>query len=132
VLYVSALVDRDGEVLAFYGEGDAHTGVAVFDRRELAEELRRSPFERMDSIRLRLEGTSIGDAFRGMQALREFSERRQHPRIRIVVTAPQLRATIEHLALPNMIVHPDEASVGSCDGTLVGATGTLTWTRLID
>jgi hypothetical protein len=32
VLYVSALVVHEGRVLAFYGEGDAHSGVASFRR----------------------------------------------------------------------------------------------------
>ncbi len=43
VLYVSALVEHRGTILAFYGEGDAHTSVAIFDARELEDELRRSP-----------------------------------------------------------------------------------------
>jgi hypothetical protein len=44
VLYVSALVVHAGRVLAFYGEGDAHSGVATFDAAELEAELRRRPF----------------------------------------------------------------------------------------
>jgi len=43
VLYVSALVEYAGQVLAFYGEGDAHAGVAVFAAAALAAELERSP-----------------------------------------------------------------------------------------
>ena len=44
VLYVSSLVRDRGRVLAFYGEGDAHTSVAIFDEGGLADELMRSPF----------------------------------------------------------------------------------------
>ena len=50
VLYVTSLVQHRDRVLAFYGEGDAHTSVAVFDARELAEALLSSP----------LRGTAAG------------------------------------------------------------------------
>lgn len=125
VLYVSALLEDRGRVLAFYGEGDAHTGVAVFDREELASELRRSPFSRTDSIRVRFEGASQSDAFRAMQGLRAFSAERR-ARVRVYVAEPHLRQTMERLAPEHIVVHE---TIGTDDVhcTVMGATGALRW-----
>lgn len=126
VIYVSAIVEDGDRVLAFYGEGDAHTGVAIFDRGELAEELRRQPFVPVQTIRVRFDGASLSDAFRGMQGLRAFSEQRRHPRIRLYVGDPALRETIERLATANVAVDA-EGAADACDCTLHGASGMLHW-----
>ncbi len=126
VLYVSALIEDRGRVLAFYGEGDAHTGVAIFDREELAQELRRSPFQRVDSLRVRFEGRTQSDAFRAMQRLREFSEQRQRARIHVYVAEPIVRATMERLTPDHIVIH-DTAPPADVRCTIVGATGALTW-----
>jgi hypothetical protein len=126
VIYVSALLEDAGRVLAFYGEGDAHTGVAAFDREELAQELRRSPFQRTESLRVRFEGVSFSDAFRALQGLRDFAERRQHGRIRLYVAEPMVRATIECIAPAHISVH-DAAHEEDIHCTVVGATGGLQW-----
>lgn len=126
VIYISGLVDDGERILAFYGEGDAHTGVALFNRAELAAELRRSPFVAVDAIHVGFAGQTLSDAMRGMQALRDFSERRRHPRIRLYVAQEALRETLGRLALPNVIVQP--ASPGErLDCTLVGTSGSLHW-----
>jgi len=71
VLYVSALVVHEGRVLAFYGEGDAHTGVAVFDAAELETELRRRPFVPRKPVTVRLEPTTMGELYHAMVELDE-------------------------------------------------------------
>jgi hypothetical protein len=126
VIYVSALLEDRGRVLAFYGECDAHTGVAVFDRDELSQKLQGAPFEATDSIRVRFEGASLSDAFRAMQGLREFSERRQNARIRLYVAEPGMRETIEGLAPPNILVH-ETGPTDDIHCTMLGSTGTLRW-----
>lgn len=126
VLYVSALIEDRGRILAFYGEGDAHTGVAVFDRQELAQELRRSRFQPADSLRVRFDGTTLSDAFRAIQGLREFSERRHKTRIRVYVAEPGVRATMERLVPAHIIVH-DSLPPDDVRCTVIGATGALKW-----
>ncbi|MEO8487711.1 MAG: hypothetical protein ABI585_15395 [Betaproteobacteria bacterium] len=69
VLYVSSLVVHDGRVLAFYGEGDAHTGVAILDAAALADALRRHAFVPRRPVTIRLAPTSMGELFRAMVAL---------------------------------------------------------------
>lgn len=69
VLYVSSLVVVGDRVLAFYGEGDAHCGVASIDAADLAGALERHPFAVRRPITVRLEPASMGDLFRAMVAL---------------------------------------------------------------
>ncbi len=126
VLYVSALIEDGGQVLAFYGEADAHTGVAFFDRAELAQELYRAPFARTDALRVRFEGASLSDAFRAIQGLRAFAEQQKRTRVRVYVAEPEMRATMERLAPAHIIVH-DVSPSDDIHCTVVGATGDLKW-----
>ena len=71
VLYVSSLVVHGGRVLAFYGEGDAHTGVAEFDAAALEAELRRHPFVPREPLTVRLDPASMGELYRAMVDLDE-------------------------------------------------------------
>jgi predicted GH43/DUF377 family glycosyl hydrolase len=66
VLYVSSIVVHGDRVLAFYGEGDAHSGVAAFDARALADALRRSPFRSADPVTVRLAPATMGELYRAM------------------------------------------------------------------
>jgi predicted GH43/DUF377 family glycosyl hydrolase len=74
VLYVSALVAQEHRVLAFYGEGDAHSGVAVFDARTLAAALRRRPFVPADPVTARVAPATMGELFHAMVALDEVAQ----------------------------------------------------------
>jgi len=69
VLYVSSLVVHGDRVLAFYGEGDAHCGVAAFDARMLAAALRRSGFVPADPITVHLAPGTMGQLFDAMVRL---------------------------------------------------------------
>jgi len=71
VLYVSALAVHGGRVLAFYGEGDAHAGVAAFDAIALEAELRRHPFVPREPLTVRLEPATMGELYRAMAGLGE-------------------------------------------------------------
>lgn len=73
VLYVSALVVRDRRVLAFYGEGDAHTGVAILDADALSAELGRCPFVARPPVTVRLKPASMGELYRAMVRLDDIS-----------------------------------------------------------
>jgi hypothetical protein len=66
VLYVAALAVHGGRVLAFYGEGDAHAGVAAFDAAALEAELRRHPFVPREPITVQLDPASMGELYRAM------------------------------------------------------------------
>ena len=66
---MSSLVAHGGRVLAFYGEGDAHLGVATFDAAELAAELARHPFVPADPVTVRLAPPSMGYLFDAMSEL---------------------------------------------------------------
>jgi predicted GH43/DUF377 family glycosyl hydrolase len=126
VLYVSALVDDGVRVLAFYGEADAHTGVAVFDRNELLQELRRHRFVAVDVVRVRYRGETLSDAFRALQRLQQFAERTQQGRIRLYVE-PAIQPTFEQLAFPRLQVQAvDPSNPEPYDCTITGS-GELTW-----
>ncbi len=126
VLYVSSLLADDRRVLAFYGEGDAHTSVAIIDRQELWDALRRSPFRRRGALRIRYEGASMSDAFRAMRTLQAFSAQRGHPRIRLHVPDPRIRRTIRRLKTPNITLEPPSRErPPHC--RLLGATGRFVW-----
>ena len=127
MLYVSSLVERGNQVLAFYGEADAHTGVALIDRHDLWTELQRSPFRAIEAIRICYAGESLSDAFRAMRVLHQFSAERQHPRIRLFVRNERLRPTIKQLGTTNLFVHGTQESDYDC--TLVGGSGRIEWTR---
>jgi predicted GH43/DUF377 family glycosyl hydrolase len=105
VLYVSSILQHRGRILAFFGEADTHTSVAVFDGAELWDELVRSPFRIVDAVRIRYEGTSTGDLFRAMRALQKFSERRGNPRIRLYVRDLRVRPVIELFKIPSLVVY---------------------------
>jgi hypothetical protein len=126
VLYVSALVEDAGRVLAFYGEGDAHTGVALFDRAELAQELRRSPFVSQAALRIRFDGRTLAAAFRAVQAVRTLAEGPGSRPVRLLVSEPALRPTVARL-LPSGVV-ADAGAVGPHDGAIDPETGVLHWT----
>ncbi|MGC1819164.1 MAG: hypothetical protein WA900_16100 [Casimicrobiaceae bacterium] len=126
VLYVSALVERAGRVLAFYGEGDAHTGVAVFDSQELERALIASPFERVDPLRLRYEGRTMGDVFRAMRLLQSLAAELDFPPIRLHVDDPQVIAAMRSFRVRNVIVRkPQHGRPSACDYVLSGPAGRL-------
>jgi hypothetical protein len=128
VLYVSALVGLDDRVLAFYGEADAHTGVAIFDRAQLWAELRRCPFQPPPFFRLQLQGETLSDAFRGMQALGAFSDDRSRPNIRLVVENPRLLETVRMLKPANVSIRCGGAPF-DCHFAIDGRTGAIRQTR---
>jgi hypothetical protein len=104
VLYVSAIVRHRGRILAFFGEADTHTSVAVFDGAELWNELVQSPCRMVDAVRIRYDGANTGDLFRAMRVLQRFSEQRGDPRIRLYVRDLRVRPVIELFKIPNLVV----------------------------
>ncbi len=40
-----SLVNKDGKLYAFYGEGDSHSGVVVFDNKILADMFLKHRFQ---------------------------------------------------------------------------------------
>lgn len=126
VLYVSSLVAQGDRILAFYGEADSHTGVAIFDADALASELRRSPFRAVRPLHVEYDGTTISDVFRAAHALKHFSAERGHPRIRLYI--PDRAAPALHLLeAPNVTMRPLREGCW-CDARLVGRTGRVEWT----
>lgn len=104
VLYVSSLVALGGKVLAFYGEGDAHTGVAVFDARELADALDRQPFVPAQAITVKLAPATMGELFHAMVGLDELSRGEGRPRIWVRASPPSLEPLLARFAVPNLTV----------------------------
>ncbi len=102
VLYVSALLRLGRRVLAFYGEGDAHTSVAEFDAAELEAELRRNPFRPAAPLRVRFAGTHMGELYRAMLALRRLSQEHGEPPIRLYVADPGLAPAIAVFGVPKL------------------------------
>jgi predicted GH43/DUF377 family glycosyl hydrolase len=102
VLYVSGLVRVGQRILAFYGEGDSHTGVAEFDAAELAAELRRNPFQPAPVLRVRFTGTRMGDLYRAMMTLRGLSREHGEPRIRLYVGDPGLASAVAVFGVPKV------------------------------
>lgn len=74
VLYVSGLVVDGNRVLAFYGEGDAHCGVAILDAKALAAELDRRPFVPRTPLKVRLEPRTMGEFFHALVRLDEMTK----------------------------------------------------------
>jgi len=103
-LYVSALVQRGASVLAFYGEGDAHTSVAEFDAAELAAELQRHPFRASPALRVRFTGRRMGDLFQAMLTLRSLSRELGEPRIRLYVDNLRLAPAIAIFGVPRLVL----------------------------
>lgn len=120
VLYVSSLLEQAGRLLAFYGEADEHTGVAIFDRDELWAELRRVPFA---GVAICYEGVSLADAFRAVHALEAFSAERGNQRIQLFVSDDQLRFTLERLAGGHVVVRAGRGE--SCGHRLIGGSGRI-------
>lgn len=129
VLYVSALVAHRDRVLAIYGEGDAHTSVAIFDATSLAEELRRSPFEPAEFVRISYSGTALRPFVHAMWAVRTFCASRPRDRVRLYVDDPRFGAIARVFRIPNLAVldgtrrppcdyRLDEDGAASCAGIL--------------
>jgi predicted GH43/DUF377 family glycosyl hydrolase len=126
VIYVSALILDDDRLLAFYGEADAHVGVAIFDRKELMQELRREPFQPVSPLRLRFAGSSLADVFRGVEVLRRLSADGDRRRIRLRVDAPAVREMMARLAPKHVFIDaPDSRTPPR--GTLDGPAGAIRW-----
>jgi predicted GH43/DUF377 family glycosyl hydrolase len=104
VLYVSALVEHERSILAFYGEGDAHTSVAIFDASELAAELRRHPFVAADAMRLRYSGVSLGDLYRAMTRLQQISRERGAPHLWLHLDDSRLAPIVSRFGIRNLSV----------------------------
>ncbi len=101
-LYVTALLERSESILAFYGEGDAHTSVAHFDAAELEAELRSHPFRPDPTLKVRLAVRRMGDLYRGMIALQRLSRELGEPRIRLYVDNPRLAPAIAMFGVPKV------------------------------
>lgn len=104
VLYVSSLVEHEGRVLAFYGEGDAHTGVATFDARELADALDRHPFLPAKAMTVRLAPRTMGELFHAMVGLAEHSRRAGAPRIWVRPSPSELGPVLDLFGVPNLTI----------------------------
>jgi hypothetical protein len=104
VLYVSSLVEHSGRILAFYGEGDAHTGVAIFDAAALADELARHPFAPAEPVTVRLAPPSMGSLFRAMDELGTLSAQADDPHIWVQVSQPSLAEVVERFGVRGMSV----------------------------
>jgi len=105
VLYVSSLVAEGGRILAFYGEGDAHTAVAIFDAAELSAELDRRPFVPVaEPVTIRFAPTSMGHAFRAMVGFRELAERMAEPHLWLHVAHPALAEIVRRFGVPGLTV----------------------------
>jgi len=104
VLYVSSLVEHDGRILAFYGEGDAHTGVAIFDAATLADELARHPFAPAEPLTVRLAPPNMGSLFRAMGELGTLSAQADDPHIWVQVSRPSLAEVVERFGVRGMSV----------------------------
>jgi predicted GH43/DUF377 family glycosyl hydrolase len=116
VLYVSAVVRLGRRILAFYGEGDSHTGVAEFDADELAAELRRNPFQPTAALRVRFAGARMGDLYRAMMTLRRLSREQGEPRIRLYVDDLGLAPAIAAFGVPKLALRSlAEATEFDCD-----------------
>ena len=124
VLYVSSLVLHDGHVHAFYGEGDAHASVAVFDAADLAAHLAATPFEYVQRLRVRYHGDSMGDLYRAMRMLQRFSHATGAPAIRLDTDDRRAVAPMRRFAIPNVLVTSRLAS-GGYDYDLSGPAGRL-------
>jgi predicted GH43/DUF377 family glycosyl hydrolase len=101
-LYVTALVERNGRIFAFYGEGDAHTSVAEFDSAELEAELRSQPFQAGPTLKVRLAVRRMGDLYRAMIALQRLSRDLGEPRIRLYVDNLRLAPAIAVFGVPRL------------------------------
>ena len=104
VLYVSSLVEHGNNVLAFYGEGDAHTSVAIFDAAELASELRRHPFVPVAGIKLRFAGCTLGELFRALASIQSLSRERGAPHLWLHLDNPRLAPIVRRFGIPNLSV----------------------------
>lgn len=115
-LYVSALLRRGASILAFYGEGDAHTSVAEFDAAELEAELLRHPFRASPAFRVRFAGRKMGDLFRAMLTLRSLSRELGEPRIRLYVDNLRLAPAIAIFGVPKLVLRSAADAVAfDCD-----------------
>lgn len=103
VLYVSALVVHGGRVLAFYGEGDAHTGVAAFDAAALEAELRRQPFVPREPVDVHLAPASMGELYRAMIDLDERARVDPRP-LRVHVPHRGLHEVVRRFGVRGVVV----------------------------
>ena len=104
VIYVSALVQHRGHILAFFGEADAHCGVAILDAALLEAELLRNPFAATDAVKIRLAGTRMGDLFRTMIAVQGLRKNGREPTIYMYVDDSRLVTPIGFFGIPNLTV----------------------------
>ena len=104
VLYVSAIVRQGARVLVFYGEADAHCGVAIIDAAEMEAELRRNPFTPFETVRIRLACGRMRDLFDAMISLQVLSRDRGRPRIQVYIDDPRLAIPIGFFGIPNLAV----------------------------
>ena len=104
VLYVSSLVAHGGRVLAFYGEGDAHLGVATFDAAELAAELARHPFVPADPVTVRLAPPSMGYLFDAMSELEGIASSLADPHLWVDVPHPSLAEVVRRFGVRGLSV----------------------------
>ena len=125
VLLRDALVGRAGHVLAFFGEGDTHTGVAIFDSQELGA---RSSRPRSNARRTCACATKAGPwaTCRTMRLLQCARVGTDFPPVRL----PRRRSPGRRGRAPRSGAqcHRPQASAsppGACDYVLSGPTGRL-------
>lgn len=131
VLYVSSLVVHGDRVLAFYGEGDAHSGVAVFDARALAGALRRSPFVPADPVTVRLAPATMGELFHAMAALDAVASANDARPVWVDVSDRGLHAIVRRFGVRGLALREleDRAAFDYAFGSLLGAAGEGSATR---
>jgi hypothetical protein len=101
-LYVSSLVVHAGRVLAFYGEGDAHTSVAIFDAAALAAELAREPFVPLRGFSVALRAASIGEFWRKMARVEALARERAAERLWLHLDDPRFEPMVRVFGIRNL------------------------------
>jgi hypothetical protein len=101
-LYVSSLVHHAGRVLAFFGEGDAHTSVAIFDAAALAAELARESFVPVRGCSVALSAASVGEFWRKMAIVDALARERAGERLWLHVDDPRLDPMVRVFGIRNL------------------------------
>jgi predicted GH43/DUF377 family glycosyl hydrolase len=125
-LYVSGLVQHERRILAFYGEGDAHTSVAIMEADELADMLRQYPFKGHKGIYIGLDALFMGELYRKMLKLQLLADENQDKRLWLKLDNPGFASIVEQFGIPQLVLRhetiPCDLDIDLCRPESGGAT----------
>lgn len=127
VIYITSILQKENEILLFYGKADSDTAVMRVDSRTLWHQLQNShfTFELDKKIRIQFVGNNLSGIFKAMQSLEKLKRMMPESSLLLYLDSTELLKLAKSLAIEGIGVRSGALYKGSYHYLLQGEDGQL-------